>query len=156
MKTSEQDNQPARLQRILKQLESDEDRAEFLSLYDGFKEDFNPVGPIEEGLVTHLALLSLRIRQCFYLQTDVIRRGMEATRTEGDDHDTAVGRAYIHDFQGANDLDKLSRQGSRLQDDRSRSLRRLRQFQEIRKRRQPKSAADTELELLKPYTSVVQ
>ena len=109
MKTSEQDNQPARLERILKQLQSDEDRAEFLSFYDGFKEDFNPVGPIEEGLVTHLALVSLRIRQCFYMQTDVMQRGMDATAIEGDDHDTAVGRAFMYDFQGANELEKISR-----------------------------------------------
>jgi len=156
MKTYEQESRSARLQRLVEQLGPGEDPAELISLVDDLIGELEPAGYVEQAMVERMALLSLRIRTCVYLQSDVMRRGMQAAAVPGDTHEMAEGRAFLFDLQGARELEKLSRYQSRLERERSQGFKRLRQLQEIRKRRRPKSAAEAHLELLEPCTSVVQ
>jgi hypothetical protein len=72
-----------------------------------------------------MADAAIRQRGCAYLDTEILRQGMEACAGPGVTPDMALGRAYIRDFEGPNLLDKLSLYQSRLSKEFTRCLRLL-------------------------------
>jgi len=127
----------------------------YAEMLEGLRDEWKPVG-VEDRVIEMMADLSWRIRGCFYLDTEILKQGMEAC---GPDvaSDVALGRAFVRDFEGPNLLDKLSRYQSRLSKEFSRCLRLLRLSTKNRKYAEARTAATRDkLAKSKPCTSVIQ
>jgi len=125
----------------------------YATLLKELRAEWKPSGS-EAGIVERMADLSCRMRGCFYLETEILKRDMEALAAPGDTPDMALGRAYIRDLEGPNLLDKLTRYQSRLQTEFSRCVH-IMQRRATSRRRAEQMAAAT-LAKRKPCTSVVQ
>ena len=113
---------------------------------------YKPESIGEAHVLALMADLSWRIRGCFYLETEILKRGMEAHPKE--EADAAMTRVFLRESTGSGLLSKLAKYESRLAKEQSRSIR-LRELQaKNRKYAQARIAAT--LEKRKPCTSVVQ
>ena len=108
----------------------------------------------EAHVIALMADLAWRIRGCFYLETEVLKRGMEACAAPGVTPEVALGRAYMNGFRGPKLLDKLSRYESRLSRESSRCLRIL--LLRVKNRKYAEARMAAQLLRHKPCTSVIQ
>ena len=125
----------------------------YAHLVEELRAEWKPAGA-EVLIVEIMADLSWRIRGCLYLETEILKRGMEACAGPDVTPDVALGQAYRNDFRGPNLLDKLSRYQSRLSREFSRCLRILRLRAKNRRYAEARMAA--QLLRHKPCTSVIQ
>ena len=107
----------------------------------------------EAHVVALMADVFWRIRGCFYLETEILKQGMEAGGPK-ETSDQALARTFMREIKGGGLLSKLSRYQSRLETEQSRSMRVLGLFATNRKYAQARMAAS--LLRRKPCTSVIQ
>jgi hypothetical protein len=107
----------------------------------------------EAHVIALMADLSWRISGCFYLENEILKRGMEACGPK-DDPDQALARAFMRESKGGGLLSKLSRYESRLSREQSRCIRLWELFAKNRKYAEARIAAT--LAKRKPCTSVIQ
>jgi len=119
---------------------------------EGFRAHYKPERVGEAHVVALMADLSWRIRGCFYLENEILKRGMEACPQEAPDQ--AMLRVFLRETKGGGLLSKLSRYESRLSREFSRCLRILELSAKNRKYAEARIAA--ELARHKPCTSVIQ
>jgi hypothetical protein len=122
-------------------------------MLENFRSQYQPAG-VEERVVELMADLVWRTRGCFYLETEILKRGMQACATPNDTPGQELGRAYLRDIKGPNLLSKLSRYQSRLSREFSRCIRIMELGAKNRKYKEARIAAT--LAKSKPCTSVVQ
>jgi hypothetical protein len=115
--------------------------------------EWNPVGA-EVRIVEAMADFACRLRGCLYLDTEILREGMEACAAPGVTPDMAHGLAFIRDCEGPKLLDKLSRYRTRLSSEFTRCVRALELHAKNRKFAEARMAAA--LAKSKPCTSVIQ
>jgi hypothetical protein len=125
----------------------------YAKLLEELRAEWKPVGG-EVQIVELMADVSCRIRGCFYLETEILKGNIKVCATPQDTPETALGRAYVRDFEGPNLLDKLSRYQSRLSSEFSRCIRILQLRAKNRRYAEARIAAT--LAKRKPCTSVVQ
>jgi hypothetical protein len=125
----------------------------YAQLVEELRAEWNPVGA-EVQIVELMADLACRLRGCLYLDTEILRQGMEACAAPDVTPDMAQGLAFIRDCEGPKLLDKLSRYHSRLSSEFSRCTRILRLHAKNRKYAEARVAAT--LAKSKPCTSVIQ
>lgn len=123
-------------------------------LLAGLREEFQPSGAGEQGLVEYLADLSWRLRGCSAMEAEILRKGMR-TCPGGEYAPDAMLHAYRQDFAGPDLLSKLSNYETRLQSEFHRTLNALNRSGAGR-RRQAAIAAAAKLAKLRPCTSVLQ
>ena len=104
--------------------------------------EWNPVGP-EVRVVEIMADLECRIRGCHYLETEILKRGMEAR-----------GGPRVRTDETLGQLDELSRYQSQLSREFTRCVRILRLGAKKRQLKEARMA--TQLLRHKPCTSVIQ
>ena len=107
----------------------------------------------EAHVIALMADLFWRIRGCFYLENEILKRGMEACGPKAAP-DEALARTFMRESKGGGLLSKLSRYESRLSREQSRCIRVLELFAKNRKDAEARMAAT--LAKRKPYTSVIQ
>ena len=112
-----------------------------------------PQSMAEKHLLALLADLSWRIEGCFYLETEILRRGMEAGGPK-DDPGLAMARVFMRETGGGGLLTKLAKYQSRLQTEESRCFRTV-QLQAKNRKQKEARIAET-LARYKPCTSVIQ
>ncbi len=125
----------------------------YAQLVEELRAEWNPVG-VEVQIVEFMAEIACRIRGCLYLDTEIMRKGMEACAGPDVTPDVAQGLAYIRDCEGPKLLDKLSRYQSRLSKEFSRCIRILQLG--AKNRKYAETRIDATLAKTKPCTSVIQ
>jgi len=101
-----------------------------------------------------MADLVWRSRGCRYLETEILKQGMETCTAPKAASSRALARAYMRDSQGPNLLSKLSRYERRLSRELSRCIRILELRAKSRRYAEARLAAT--LAKSKPCTSVIQ
>ncbi len=140
---------PAMIDELLSRIEPDG----YAVMVREFSEEYQPVGD-EVRLVEHVAHIAIHMRGCFYLETDILRRGMESGGPPNETPGDAQFRAWVADMEGPKLIDKASRYNARLQKEFIRSTRLLRQRTDNRMRTNDAAAAT--LLNSKTCTSVIQ
>ena len=125
----------------------------YAALLKDFRKEWKPVG-CEVQIVELMADLSCRLRGCWYLETEILKRGMAACATSEGAPGDALARAFMHDCEGPRLLNKLSRYESRLSIEFERCARLIDRYRTARKRAEASAVAA--LMKRKPCTSVVQ
>jgi len=125
----------------------------YAALVEELRAEWNPVGP-EVRIIEIMADLACRVRGCLYLDTEILKQGMEACAGPGVTPDMALGQAYLRDFEGPKLLDKLCRYHGRLSREFSRCVRILQLGAKNRKYAEDRMNAT--LARHKPCTSVIQ
>ena len=118
-----------------------------------FRDEWKPVGRLVK-IVELMAELECRIRGCDYLEAEILNRNVKIYARPEDTVDAAVGRAYIHDFQGPNLLNKLCRYSARLPREFTRCVQILQLAAKSRRLAEARMAE--QLARHKPCTSVIQ
>jgi|HubBroStandDraft_1064217.scaffolds.fasta_scaffold01856_10 hypothetical protein len=106
----------------------------------------------EAHVLALLADTAWRIRGCFYLENEILRRGIEAYPKDAPGQ--AMARVFLRENKGGGLLSKLSRYESRLSREQSRCLRLMELQAKNRKYAEARIAAT--LARRKPCTSVIQ
>jgi hypothetical protein len=125
----------------------------YTNLLEDLRAQRRPESIGEAHAIAILADLFWRIRGCFYLENEILSRGMEAS---GEKHDPvqALTRTFMCESKGGGLFSKLSRYESRLSREQSRCMRVLELFAKNRKYAEARMAAT--LAKRKPCTSVIQ
>jgi hypothetical protein len=117
--------------------------AEFIELLESYQERFQPVGALEEDLVSQLAAAQWRLGRAMRLETaffdhtvdeerDRWRKNYEAEPATDQDRRYLVGGALVRDAGKADTLSKISRYEMRLTHRYNRALARLAWLQDER------------------------
>jgi len=122
-------------------------------MLEGFRNDFQPVGG-EVQIVERIARIACLMRGCCYLETEILKRDMEAGALPGEAPADALARAFIADFGGPMLIDKISRYQIRLEREFSLCANLMQRCVKNRKLEQARVAAS--LLKTKPCTSVIQ
>ncbi len=115
--------------------------------------EHKPQTAAEKHVLALLADLAWRIMGCFYLETEILRRGMAAGGPK-DDPGLAMARVFMRETQGGGLLSKLAKYKSRLETEESRCLRTMQLQAKNRRLKEARVAAT--LARYKPCTSVIQ
>jgi len=122
---------------------------------EGLRAEHNPQTIGEAHVLALMADLSWRIRGCFYLENEILRRGMEAY--PHDEPDAAMTRVFLRESKGGGLLSKLATYETRLAKEQSRCIRVMSLQAKNRKYAAARMAAElARLEKAKPCTSVIQ
>jgi hypothetical protein len=112
-----------------------------------------PQSIAEKHVLALLADLAWRIQGCFYLETEILRRGMEEGGPK-DDPGLAMARVFMRETGGGGLLTKLAKYKSRLETEESRCFRTMQLQAKNRKYKEARMAQA--LARHKPCTSVIQ
>jgi hypothetical protein len=108
----------------------------YTNLLENLRAERKPESIGEAHVIALLADLFWRIRGCFYLENEILKRGMRACGPR-DAPDQALARTFMRETQGGGLLSKLSRYERRLSKEQSRCIRVLELFAKNRQRVDP-------------------
>jgi len=124
---------------------------------EGLRAQYKPERAGEAHVIALMADLSWRIRGCFYLENEILKRGMETSGAPKDAADQALARVFLRESKGGGLLAKLSSYESRLSREQSRCIRLMALQAKNRKYAEARMAATlAKLAKSKPCTSVIQ
>jgi hypothetical protein len=129
----------------------------YAKMLEDLRAQHKPQSAGETHMLALLADLSWRIHGCFYLETEILKRGMEASRAPDDPPDQTLARVFIRETKAGGLLSKLNRYESRLSSEFSRCLRVMEMQAKNRKFAQARNAESlARLAKRKSCTSVIQ
>ncbi|MGC9951751.1 MAG: hypothetical protein ABSF64_35830 [Bryobacteraceae bacterium] len=124
----------------------------YASMLEDLRAEHNPQTAGEDRVLALLADTFWRIRGCFYLETEILRRGMEALPELPPDD--AMAKVFLRELGRGGMLSKLSRYESWLSKEQSRCIRTMTLKSKNRKLAESRMADS--LARTKPCTSVIQ
>ena len=126
----------------------------YTRMLEGLRAEHKPQSIGEAHVLALMADVTWRIRGCFYLETEILNRAMEAS---GAPPDQAFARAFMRESGRGGLLPKLSRYESRLSREQSRCIRIMGLQAKSRKFAEARNAESlARLAKRKSCTSVIQ
>ncbi len=87
----------------------------YTNMLEDLRAQHKPQSAGETQVLACMADLSWRIHGCYYLETEILKQGMEASGSPNDAPDQALARVFIRETRAGGLLSKLNRYESRLE-----------------------------------------